>query len=434
MAKPNRETDLLIIGNGVAGIRAAAAARREDPALRILIVSGESCPAYAAGALPDYLAGHIPREEIFIRRAEDYEKDGVGVLFGEEVLEIRHGEKKAVTEKHVIAYDRLIYAAGSFPILPRRIEGIGLPGNRVMKTVADVDGLLAQKASSAVVVGSGAIGLEGALALKESGCERVTLVELMDRVIPKSLDRDTAALVAAEVEKRGIRVLTGESVNAVKGEGKVAFAETNHEKIPCDLVLWAVGVRPRVELAADAGVALGETGGILVDDCMATNLPDFYAAGDCTESTDRLTQKPVLNLLWEAAARQGETAGLAAAGRRKPFPGSLAVLLTYVGETPVLAFGATEDDLEGRRYRVAERSVGGGYTRLLLRRNRLVGAQMVGTLEFAGPLLALMEKGAALPAAAGDIGDIRRNIVIPHQLSSYLREFRPPGRKRKETL
>lgn len=415
--------DIVIIGNGVAGNSAAIAARRHDKDVSVLIVGNEPYPAYAAGALPDYLAGYIDREMVFIKREVDYERQGIQILLGEEVLTIDAGKKMVHTANGSIGYGKLIIATGSEPIRPQKIPGIDLAGNQVLKSLAQVDAIAEHGARSVVVVGSGAIGIEGALALKARGVEQVTLVELMDWLLPRSIDSVTSKLVTKEIKRQGIQVLTGESVTAVMGEERVEAVKTTRRKILCDMVIWSVGVKPVVQVAKNAGVVLGETGGIYVDEYMRTNLQDVYACGDCAESTDRLSGRQVLNQLWEAAARQGEIAGGHCVGIDRAFQGSFAVLLTYLGEEPVLAFGYTEKDLADTEYDVWEYKSPQSYRRILSQNGCIVGVQMFGTLEGAGLLLAQLQKGVPifqeLPAQANGL----RYPATQRALMMYLQQF-----------
>ena len=139
----------------------------------------------------------------------------------------------------------------------------------------------------------------------------------------KSFDKPTSDRVTAALHRHGIQVYAGEGVQQVEGDTRVRAVRTAKRTIPCDLVLWGVGMRPQNTLAQQAGIALGELGGIRVDGRMQTSLPDIYACGDCVETTDRLTGKPAMNMFWEPAARSGQVAGTNAAGGQAEFNGSV---------------------------------------------------------------------------------------------------------------
>ena len=411
MARP-KHVNLLIIGNGAAGGSAAFAARAEDPKMSILIVGKEPYPEYSAPALPDYLSGELPLEKVIVRRLEEYKEKKIDLHLGDGAAKVDPEKKAVVTESGKrFSYDKLIFATGGFPIQLRKMPGTGLPGNFVLKTIDDIDGMIAYPGRRAVVVGSGAIGLEGSMALKARGYEEVTMVEALPWLSMKSLDEPTSDALTEALENMGVTVLAGEGVEGVVGDDKVEGVITSKRTIPCDLIIWGIGVRPEVGLAQQSGAALGTTGGIKVDAWMRTSLPDVYACGDCIESTDRLTGSPALHLFWEPAQRGGELAGRHAAAQlagRMPegahaYSGSVAIFLTHKGGLSIVAFGKTEDGLAEGRGRVVEESRSGIYRRLLFEDGKLVGAQMLGTLEDVDLLLDTVEKSALVRPGTWDL-------------------------------
>lgn len=385
--------DLVIIGNGPAGNNAAESARMTDPNLSILIMSKEKQLEYSAPALPDYLSGEITEEGVMVNQREHYEKYRIDLHLGDEVRTIDTDAKKIATVSgETVTYRKLIFATGSFPIQLRRMKGTDLPGNFVLKTLDDVEAIKSYPGKKAVVVGSGAIGLEGSMALKERGYEEVTVVEALEWINMKSFDKKTADKVVSGLNSLGVHVLSGEAVEGVIGEEKVTAVKTSKREIPCDLIIWGIGVRPEVTLARETGIELGELGGIKVDEYMRTNVLDVYACGDCIETLDQFSGKPALNMFWEPAARSGMVAGANCAGKEKEFSGSIALFLTYIGEAPVVAVGKTEQDLKGENYLLLEEDRLDRYRRILLQNGRLVGVQMVNTMEDIDLLLDKIQK------------------------------------------
>ena len=419
------KVDLLIIGNGVAGNNAALAARRTDPNMSVMILGRESHPEYAAPALPDYLAGELTKEKLLVNTFESYARNGIQIRLNDEVTEIQPEKKIVLTASGAeYPYGKLIIATGSFPIQLRRMKGTGLPGNFVLKTIDDVDAMVAYPGKHAVVVGSGAIGLEGALGLKQRGYERVTVVEALDWLSPKSFDRETSEEVEKALRKNGVEVYSGEAVMSVEGTDRVRAVQTAKRLIPCDLVLWGIGVRPNVELAKKTGIALGELGGIAVDSRMRTNLPDVYACGDCTESTDQFTGKKALNLFWEPGARGGMAAGINCAGGDREFTGSISLFLTFIGETPVIAFGKTEFDLKGTHYRLLEDRSNGAFRRILMQKGKIAGVQMVNTLEGVNELLDQMRKDAEVDMTLLKKEDTGKYAAMQLSLAAYIQQMK----------
>ena len=424
----SKRFDIIIIGNGVAGNAAALAARKADLDISIAVVEELSHPIYAAGALPDFLAGHLKKEDVYM--ADEPLKPTISFCLGARIESIDPKRKRITTGSgQTMHYGKLILALGSVPVQFRKMRGTALSGNFVLKTIEDAERISAYPAKRAVVVGSGAIGTESALALAERGIN-VTIVELLEWVNKKALDYATANRVAKELEAKSIGIYTSENVVAVEGEARVEAAVTSKRVIPCDMIIWAVGVRPVVDLAARTGIALGETGGIVTDEYMRTNQPDIYACGDCTESIDQFRSKPVLNMLWESAARQGKVAGSHAAGVDAAFDMSSAVLITYIGDKPVVAFGATEAELSGASYEILERETMDSYSRVLLQGNRVVGAQMINTMEGAALLLAQHKKGEPVERRPVQIQEHIRYPAQQAALASFLGMFTPRRVKR----
>ncbi|NLN88127.1 MAG: FAD-dependent oxidoreductase, partial [Syntrophomonadaceae bacterium] len=147
---------ILVIGNGAAGNSAAEAIRQADPDVSIIMVAREELPEYSACALPDYLSGWVSREQLFIKRWHDYHNSNIVMLGGRDVVRIDIGQKRLVTDREEITYDRLILATGSRAFVPP-VPGHDLPGNFVVKTVADIDAIRAHRPQRALVVGSGNI-------------------------------------------------------------------------------------------------------------------------------------------------------------------------------------------------------------------------------------------------------------------------------------
>ena len=387
--------DLLIIGSGAAGTSAAFAARQASPAMTVMIIGKENRTEYSAPALPDYLSGELGLDKIMVRTAEEYEKAGIRLHLNDSVTRIDPEQKTAETaDGSSIGYENLILATGSFPIQLRRMKGTDLPGNFVMKTVGDIDAILAYGGKNAVVVGSGAIGLEGSMALKARGYKNVTMVEALDWLSPKSLDRAMSDELTANLNSFGIEVLVGEAVQGVVGDTKVEGVVTSRRTIPCDIILWGIGMRQDTELAKNTGITLGEFGGIRVDDHMRTNIPHIYACGDCIESTDKLSGQPAMHLFWEPAQRGGIVAGRNCAGQDCVWTGSVAVFLTHKGGLSIVGFGKTEADLDPVKGCILEDRKGKIYRRLHFEDGLLCGVQMINTLEDVDLLFDVIGKNA----------------------------------------
>ncbi len=391
---------VIVLGNGVAGNTASSTIRQLDKEAEITIISQEKHPEYSACALPHYIASEIDKRKVFLKTESDYAKDGIKTIFGQKVTSIEPENRKVFFDSSSLAYDKLVLATGSNPvILP--IPGSKLNGVFPLKSLDDADRILGHMGHAAVIIGSGPVGVETAIALKTRGLQ-VYLLEVFDRIMPRLFDEIPSARLREILEKNGITVLTGEKVTGITGSGKVAGISTDKRKIACDLVIMGTGMRPNVELAKQSGCDIGALGGISVNERMMTNLEDIYACGDCIESVDRTTGEKTLCLLWHNAVRQGEVAGLNCAGVSRSYPGSENITSLVVFDIHATSFGYTEAEAsQNGDVEVIEKSAGKNYYRLITASGKLVGAQSIGNSEDMGALRCSMLR-------CDDLSEIKR--------------------------
>jgi NADH oxidase (H2O2-forming) len=379
---------IIIIGNGAAGNQAAQTIQDYDPEAEITILGAESIPFYSACALPDYLAGWIKRDQLFLRSS--LERNRVEIRLGQAVEDIKPDRQAVSAGGELLFYDRLIIASGSRPVLPN-IPGTGLPGNFVIKSVYDIDRILSHNPRRIVVIGSGNIGIEAAEALASRGCQ-VSIIEMMPRIMPRLFDEQPAMLIRNILEENGIEIHTGEKAREVIGKNKVEGLITDCRRISCDAVIWAAGVRQNTELARAAGIEIGGLGGIKVDSQMKTSHPAIYACGDCIETSDLLTGKPALCLLWSCAKAQAEVAARNCLGEEIVYPGALKLIAEEAYGKPCMAAGLLEEELDRTGLKIIEKETENTYHRILIKNERIMGIQAVGSMEAMGPLLYFMKK------------------------------------------
>jgi NADH oxidase (H2O2-forming) len=394
---------VVVIGNGIGGFSAASTMRQLESQYDITMISTEKTPLYSACVLPDYISGKITRERTFVKRESDYRDLDIHTLFGHELEEIdAHARKVIINNGKAVAFDRLIVATGSEAI------GLGEPKRGVfkVKSLKDADKIIAHQGSKAVVVGSGAIGIEVAIALYHRGYE-VTIVEMMDQILPLALDQKAAARVQGILGEHGLRILHGERAESVLGHDRVEGLRTDRQELECDTLICALGMRPKVELAPEAGIKIGEKGGIKVDSHMETNIPDIYACGDCVEASEILTGEPSLNLFWNNANRQGAVAGRNCTGHTTEYPGSRNILNVDIFGNHVVGFGYTASALEkfsdnkavdGQAHAasILEGEKDGGYYRLVILGDRCMGGQFINMKKDLGLIWALMCSGKSI--------------------------------------
>jgi len=340
---------IVIIGAHAAGIEAASAARKTDRQATITIVTKEKNQGYSRCGLPFAIGGQIPSFKDLIVFPPSYFQMMKIVLKTEtNVTALDTVERNVVTvskdgQKETMPYDSLIIATGASSFTPpiKGKEKQGVYSLRTMEDGVGIDQAVRKGARTAVVMGAGLIGLETGIALHERGLE-VTIVEALPQILPVPLDPEMAKMIQEMLEAKGIRVLTGKSVEEFLGTDTVTGIMAGGDKIEADLFISAFGVRANTQLAVNAGVALGETKAIRTNARMETNVKDVYAAGDCAETFGIVIQRPVLPQLGTVAVRTGKTAGINAAGGYSLFTGALGSAVSRLFETDCGWTGLTE--------------------------------------------------------------------------------------------
>jgi len=307
---------VIIIGGGAGGLSTASNIRKYDDDAQITVITRDKNVAYSPCAIPYVLSGDVRNfDDIIMHQPEEYLERGIKVLTEAEVLEIDKDQK---TIKYILTqdkmryereleYDYLVMATGGAPFIPP-VKGANLKGVFTIRTIND--GLKikewAEKSRKAVVVGAGLIGLETAYGLKKMGLD-VVVAEMVSQIVPRLLDPSMARLVQNYLEKEGIRVILGRSIEKIIGSKSTEGILLGDEIIEADLVIMATGVRPETHLAEYVGCELGKWA-IKVNEKMETSIPGIYAVGDCVEVTDAITGHPTQSPLGSTAVRQAKIA------------------------------------------------------------------------------------------------------------------------------
>ncbi len=339
---------LVIIGGVAAGATAAARARRLSEDADITVLERGPYVSFANCGLPYFLSRDIEsRDDLLLQSPEGLQaRYGVRALVNTEALEIDRKAKRVVARgpegESVHPYDKLVLAQGGNAILPP-IPGADAPHVFRLWTVPDMDRLHAfierERPKSAVVVGGGFVGLEMVEAFVRRGLS-TTVVELLPTVMP-NMDRELGVLIGRELSDRGARVETGAGVKAIlSAERAVELADGR--RLPADLVLFSVGVRPELGLAKRAGLEIGRTGGVLVDEHLQTTDPDIYAAGDMVEVVHRISGQRARVPLAGPANRQGRIAATNALGGKLRYAGPLGTSVVKIFEATAAMTGLTE--------------------------------------------------------------------------------------------
>jgi CoA-dependent NAD(P)H sulfur oxidoreductase len=353
---------LVILGGVAAGTKAASRARRLNPELELTVYQEEPEPSISECGLPYFLSDVVgEREDLIARTPEQFADRDIEILVRHRVEEIDSTDKKLsvrdlrTDEVFDDTYDRLIIATGAHAVLPP-VPGAELEGVFTLRFLTDSDKVREyieeRSPRKATVVGGGYIGLEVAENLCRLGME-VSLIEGEDRVA-LAYGPEVSENVEAELEANGVGVYTGEKVEEFTGEGRVERVKFGDNELETDLVIVGVGIKPNVELAEEAGVEIGSTGAILVDRHMKTSLPDTWAAGDCVETTNLVSDKPTWVPLGDTANQMGRVAGTNAATGDEilEFPGILSTGIFKIFDLGVGKTGLSEKEAEEAGFEV----------------------------------------------------------------------------------
>jgi NADPH-dependent 2,4-dienoyl-CoA reductase/sulfur reductase-like enzyme/rhodanese-related sulfurtransferase len=352
---------LVIVGGVAAGASAAAKARRCSEEAEIIMFEKGRDISYATCGLPYYLSGVIrKRRDLLVTSAEFFRKRfNVDVRTGQEVVKIDRAAKTITVVDHAAggeyeeSYDRLVLATGAEPVVPP-IPGIDKNFAFTMKTLDDTDRIYdfinTGQPRSAVIIGGGLIGMEMAENFANLGLQ-VAVVEFMPQVL-SFLDREMAEIITSHARRKGVDFYLSEKVVRLDEENGRGYVETDQgRKLDADVVITAVGIRPNTRLAREAGLEIGTTGGVAIDETMQTSDPHIWAAGDCVESVNLVTGKPALIPMGSAANKQGRAAGANAMGRNISVKGFTGTVIVKVFDFAVGKTGLSEQEALAAGYR-----------------------------------------------------------------------------------
>jgi len=387
----------VIVGGSAAAISAVEAIRSVDPTSQIDLFSDEKTPLFSRVLLPYYVAEELSKPMLNFRPADYFDEYGITPHIGVRVESIDTASKTVSADNgETYTYDKLLLATGGRAVVPK-IPGIDKEGISPLKTMADAERVLNMKGKKAVVIGAGSIGVEASISLLRRGIQ-VTLMEQLGQVLPTVFDEEGASIIQKVIEDMGVEVITGERAVEFKGNGHVSAVATRSHEIDCDMVLLAVGVRPDIALAQEAGIEIGSMGGIKTDENMKTNDPHIYAAGDVCETYDIAKTSHFVNAIWPMAVEEGHVAGLNMVGQRAVFPGSIRMnsIGNFIG-FPAMSMGATHPDEcsyveEDCHFEEIKHRTKNTYKKIILKNDCIVGAIFVGQTEKSGIITTLLRK------------------------------------------
>ncbi|MHB1392612.1 MAG: FAD-dependent oxidoreductase [Clostridia bacterium] len=347
---------ILVIGAVAAGTSAAAKARRNDDKAEIVIYEKDRDISYSGCGLPYYIGGDIediseltPRDSIFFKK-----KYNIDIYTGHEVLKL-DPENKELTVKNLNTnevfcdrYDKLVIAIGASPFVPnvKGIDGDNVFFLRNVQSARNVRSFIEKrKPKHAVIAGTGFIGFEMLENLLAVGIN-VSIIEKMSKITP-NLDEDMAAFLESALAKKNIAIIKNTSIVEIH-ENKVVLEDGR--EIESNMVVMATGVKPNIALAKEAGVEIGVTGAIKVNNKMQTNIKDVYACGDCIETFSVITGKPVYRPLGSTANKTGRIAGDALTGGNLEYRGNLSTGIFKLFDMTIANTGLSEREAIAEGY------------------------------------------------------------------------------------
>jgi NAD(P)H-nitrite reductase large subunit len=433
----------VIVGSGIAGLAAAEAMRQRVPRAGITMVSEESHSFYSRPGLAYLLRGDIPERQLFVRSAEDLRELQLERVAGRvEQLLCKEHELVLATGQRV-PYDRLLLATGALAV-PAPFPGADLAGVVKLDSLDDARHILklARRGRTAVVVGGGITALELAEGLRARRM-RVHYLLRGDRYWSDVLDETESRIVMDGLRHDGISLHTNTQVKQALGtSGQLTGVETQDgETIPCQVLAVAIGVRPRLDLARQAGLKVEK--GIVVNESLQTSAPDVYAAGDVAQLHDGRGNLAPLDVLWSTALSQGQAAGANMTGASRPYVKATPCNVTQLAGLKVTIIGSVgqgkltdlvsiaRGDSEAWRLQpqawVISEQDDVNRVRVLVGGRTIVGALVMGDQTWSRPLQRLI-------AARADVSALRPALtgagnVALAKLAEFYQQWEQAGRR-----
>jgi phenylglyoxylate dehydrogenase epsilon subunit len=329
----------VIVGTGPAGMNAAEALRMKDSESKIVLIGQESTLPYSPTVLPYFISGKIKEKDLFLFQEAYLKKKGISLIRGNGVISVSPQEGKIfLRDGFPLSYDALILAQGGSPVLPD-IPGLKALNPLVLRTLADAKRLKtkAQRSSKAIVLGAGLIGMQAAQALAEMGIS-IRVVELMNQILPGYFDQKAASIIQKGYESRKVDFLTSTLAEGVElRKGNTVLSLKGEKTIQAPLFLVAAGVAPNIDFLKGSGIEVDR--GVLVDQTMATNLPNVFAAGDVAQMENFWGGGKVNQPILIHAVDQGRMAAASVVGEKVSHAGNISMNLFHFFGHHALSIG-----------------------------------------------------------------------------------------------
>ena len=383
----------VIVGNGVACVTAAQAVTQADPAAEVHIFGAEPYPYYRRPLLWEFIAGQIEQDTLYFRPPAWYAERGMHLHLGVQATALDPAAHRlTLADGSTAEYDRLLLATGGRSFVPP-VEGTDKEGVFTLRTLEDALAIkaYAQRASAAVVIGGGLLGLETARALRTAGLD-VTVVEFFPYLLPRQLDTEGADVLQSLLEAQGLQVITSGATEVILGEGRADGIRLKDGRVVAgELILFSTGIRSETALAQAAGLEVNR--GVIVDEHLQTSAEDIFAAGDAAEFEGQ-----VYGIIPAAIEQARIAAANMVASGSTTYTGTIPATTLKVAGAELTSMG--ESVAEGDEYTPLRRAdmEAGRYRKFVLREGRIVGAILLNDKERLQPTTQLIEQGVDVSA------------------------------------
>ncbi len=406
MNESQKKFKYVIIGNSAAGLSAAKAIRSIDTKESIAVITFEKAINYSKPLISYFLAKKVAIDNVYFKEDDFYKKNKIDLLSGHFVEEIDF-KNKLVTfkDKSPIVYEKLLISTGGLPIVPGikvkkennefdlnkdNFKSIkGLFTFTTLEDAKDIKNHIDEyDIKEAIVLGGGLIGIKSLESLLDLKI-KVSMVELSDRILPVSLDRQASLIMEDIIRENGSNIYLSNTISSIilKNNTISSVILQNGIKIESDLLIIAVGVKPNTEFIKNGKIS--NRMGITVDTKMKTAIEDVYAAGDVVKSFDLINEISSNIAIWPLAVRQGYIAGLNMAGRSSDYNGGFAMNSVEILGIPCISMGASSLDEESassnnteflKEFKKDQKT----YKKIIIKDNKIIGAKLIGNIERAG--------------------------------------------------
>lgn len=404
---PTNQVRYVIVGGSGAGMAAAGAILELDSQGAITVLSEEPHPPYFRPMIPFLVSREKGPSDIMLKGCGAFPSNGVDLRLNSRVAGVNTQDQTvSLAGGDDIAYDKLLIATGSRPVIPPGIEGTGAEGVFALRTLAHAESISKRlgSAKQVIMLGAGLLNLKTALEVAKQGLE-VTLVEQEIGVLPRLMDGGAGALINEALSSLGIKVITGRTITRILSDagGVSGVLLDDGQEAPCQLVCIAVGAEPNVNFLDGSGIQVEH--GVVADRFMTSNIKDVFTAGDVAATTNPVTGQRMVTGLWTNAVEMGRCAGQNMAGRPTEYPGAFTVLNAgQVGDVPFVSMGIVHTD--GTDYETHVSANGRSYCKMVFTPDgsRLIGALLVGDISRAGLYRYLIREGSP-------VDDVKSEIV-----------------------